>query len=66
MIYYITIDQLLCMKRERLLKDLNSVYDLTVKDVVRSQRQYVYDYKKLGHSVVFKHNGRHKILIYNK
>lgn len=66
MIYYITIDQLLSSKRERVEKDLNSIYDLTVKDVRINQRQYLYDYKKLGHSVVFRYHGRHKILIYNK
>jgi len=66
MIYYITIDQLLSSKRERVEKDLNSIYDLTVKDVLRSERQYLYNYKWLGHSVVFRYHGRHKILIYNK
>lgn len=65
MIYYITIDNLLYSKKEKIEKDRAAVYDLTVKDIVRATRRYVYQYKWLGHSVVFKHKGVHKILIHN-
>jgi hypothetical protein len=66
MIYYFTIDQLSASAQRELVIGGVEVYDVTYRDLSRESKTYLYQYKWLGHSVVFRYGGRNKILIFGR
>jgi hypothetical protein len=65
MIRYVSINDLLYSKKEGVMSGRMSIYDLKLKDVSHYYRLYLKECILDGDSVVFKHNNRSKILIYN-